>query len=304
MELADLVRAVIPVRRLLREPLLHFLALGALLFVLYGWLDRDALQAPDEVVVDQARVDALAARFQRVWQREPRPDELRGLVDQWVRDEILYREGVAAGMERDDEVVRRRVVQKMAFLNEGMTVAVPTEAELQAWLRAHPDDYRRAPRYAFRQVYFDPARHGHSLARDVALAQATLQRDAGADVGDVGMLPSTLRDAAADDVNRTFGSQFAQSLPSIPDRRWSDPVASDFGVHLVWIDSRTPARMPALAEVRRDVERDLLAERTRKAGEAFYDTLRKRYTVKVEAGLGGTAGRADASVHAVATGAR
>ena len=291
-------------KRLLREPLLHFLVLGALLFVLYGWINRNTLQVPDVVVVDQARVDALAARFQRVWQREPSPDELRGMADQWVRDEILYREGVAAGMERDDEVVRRRVVQKLTFLNEGMAVEVPTEADLQAWLRAHPDDYRLAPRYAFRQVYFDPARHDDSLARDIAQARASLQRDATASVGDVAMLPSALRDAASDEVSRTFGSQFTQSLPSIPDRRWSDPVASDFGVHLVWIDSRTPARMPSLAEVRRDVERDLLAERTRKAGEAFYDTLRKRYTVKFEADLGDTAGQARAPVHAVATGAR
>nr|WP_231734560.1 peptidylprolyl isomerase [Lysobacter gilvus] len=286
-------------QRLLREPLLHFLVLGALLFAVYGWMQRDALQAPDEVVVDQARVDALSARFHRLWQREPSPDELRGIVDAWVREEILYREGVAVGMERDDDVVRRRVVQKLTYLNEGMAVEVPTQAELQAWLHAHPDDYRLAPRYAFRQVYFDPTQHGDALARDIAQAQASLQRDANANVGDVAMLPQTMRDAAADEVSRTFGAQFAQSLPAIPDGRWSDPIASDYGVHLVWIDARTPARMPALAQVRRDVERDLLADRTKKANEAFYDTLRKRYTVKVDADLGGTA-----ESHAVAVGAR
>jgi hypothetical protein len=295
VEFADLVFTVSRMQRLLREPLLHFLVLGALLFVLYGWINRHAMQAPDAVVVDQARVDALAARFQRLWQREPSPVELRGMVDQWVREEILYREGVAVGMERDDDVVRRRVVQKLTFLNEGIAVEVPTEAELQAWLRAHPDDYRLAPRYAFRQVYFDPTRHGDSLARDIAQAQASLQRDAHANVGDVAMLPSTLRDTAADEVARTFGSQFAQSLASIPDGRWSDPVASDYGVHLVWIDSRTPARMPALAQVRRDVERDLLADRKRNANEALYDALRKRYTVKIDADLRETAGRSPAA---------
>ena len=132
-------------RRLLAEPLLHFLFLGALLFVLYGWLNRDGLRPNDEVVVDQARVEALAARFERAWQRPPSRNELQGLVDNWIREEIIYREGLSEGMDRDDEVVRRRVVQKMSSLAEGMAADVPSEADLQRWLREHPDDYRVAP---------------------------------------------------------------------------------------------------------------------------------------------------------------
>lgn len=293
------------VQRLLREPLLHFLALGALLFVLYGWINGGALQPPDEVVIDQARADAIVSQFQRVWQREPDPAELKGLVDTWVHDEILYREGLAAGMERGDDVVRRRIVQKMTFLNEGMAADVPTEPELRAWLMAHPDDYRAPPRYTLRQVYFDPQKHGASLERDIAQARASLQRDPGARVGDTAMLPSALSDASAEEVARTFGQPFAQSLASIPDGRWSGPVTSGFGVHLVRIDSRTPARVPALAEVRRDVERDLLRERTRKANEAFYDALRKRYTVRIEADLDGRApAQARPSAGATASGAQ
>ena len=271
--------------RLLREPLLHFLLLGALLFVLYGWLNRGALQAPDEVVVDQARVDGLVTQFERVWQRPPTQTELQGLVDHWVREEIIYREGVAAGMERDDEVVRRRVVQKMAFLTDGMAADVPTEADLQDWLRQHPDAYRVAPIYTLQQVYFDPARHGDQLDRTIATATAALQRNPQARVGDPTMLPARLDQTSADQVARTFGERFADALAALPDGRWSGPVVSGFGVHLVRIHSRTPGRVPTLAEVRKEVERDLLNARSRQASEEFYKALRKRYTVKVEADL-------------------
>lgn len=292
-------------RRLLREPLLHFLFLGALLFVLYGWLNRDALRAPDEVVVDQARVEALVIRFERVWQRPPSRDELRGLVDNWIREEIIYREGLSEGMDRDDEIVRRRVVQKMSSLADGMAADVPSEADLQRWLREHPDDYRVAPSYTLRQVYFDPRRHGDDdLASVIKAAVAVLERNPQASMGDASLLPVTLSDADADEVARIFGRDFADALVHLPDGRWTGPVASGFGVHLVRIEARTPGRIPQLAEVRPAVERDLLHARSLQASEAYYQALRRRYTVKMEVDLervgGGSSTRRAAGASAVA----
>ncbi len=272
-------------RRILREPLLHFLVLGALLFALYGWINRDALQAPDEVVVDRARVQALAAQFERVWQRAPTTEELRGLVDHWVREEIIYREGVAAGMEREDDVVRRRVVQKMTFMTDGMAADVPSEAELQAWLDEHADRYRLPSRYRLRQVYFDPARRGDRLDRDIEAALLALQRDPQAKAGHPTLLPATLDDASTDDLARTFGQRFADALAPLPEGRWVGPVVSGFGLHLVRIDSRTPGRPAHLSEVRGGVERDLLGARSRAAADEFYRALRERYTVKMDVDL-------------------
>ena len=211
-------------RRLLREPLLHFLFLGALLFVLYGWLNRNALRPPDEVVVDQARVEALAARFERAWQRPPSRNELQGLVDNWIREEIIYREGLGEGMDRGDEVVRRRVVQKMSSLADGMAADVPSEADLQRWLREHPDDYRVAPAYTLRQVYFDPRRHGDDdPASVIKAAIAALERNPQASVGDATLLPATMRDADSDEIARTFGRDFADALARLPDGQLDGP---------------------------------------------------------------------------------
>jgi hypothetical protein len=281
--------------RLFREPLLHFLVLGALLFALYGGVNRNGLQAPGEVVVDQARVQALAMQFERVWQRSPTRTELQGLIDQWVREEIIYREGVATGMERDDEVVRRRVVQKMAFVTDGMAADVPSDADLEDWLRRHADDYRIAPGYTLQQVYFDPRRHGEQLDSDIAAATSALQRDPQARVGDPTMLPTTLNQTSADEVTRAFGQRFSDALAPLPDGRWAGPVVSGFGVHLVRIDARTSARVPTLAEVRPAVERDLLNARSSQASEDFYRALRKRYTVKIEADLDSIGGGSSAA---------
>jgi hypothetical protein len=124
------------VRRILREPLLHFLLLGALLFWLYGALNGGAPGAPGEIVVDRARVESLAAQFQRTWQRPPAAEEMQGMIDAWVREEVLYREGMALRLDRDDPVVRRRVAQKLAFMADAQKSVEASEAELQAWLDA------------------------------------------------------------------------------------------------------------------------------------------------------------------------
>ncbi|WP_342315628.1 peptidylprolyl isomerase [Lysobacter sp. FW306-1B-D06B] len=272
-------------RRLLREPLLHFLILGALLFAIYGWLNRGLSLTRDEVRVDQSRVQLLVTQFERTWQRPPTREELQGLVDDWVRNEILYREGLAQGLDRNDEIVRRRVVQKVTSLTDGMAADVPSQTDLQAWLRDHRDDYRVAASYTFQQIYFDPARHGDALASVIESAAAALRRDPNAPVGDPTLLPAVMRQADTGEVARTFGTDFANALAPLPEGRWAGPVPSGFGLHLVRIQARTPGRVPALAEVREAVERDLLHARSRQAAEAYYDSLRKRYTVKMEADL-------------------
>ena len=153
-------------------------------------------------------------------------------------------------MERDDEVVRRRVVQKMTFLTDGMAADVPSDADLQAWLRQHGDRYRLPPRYTLRQAYFDPGRHGDGLDADIEAATLALKRDPKAKVGDPTLLPTTLDDASSDDLARTFGQRFADEVADMPDGNWAGPIVSGFGLHLVRIDSRTPGRLPQLADVR------------------------------------------------------
>ena len=275
--------------KLIREPLLHFLLLGPLLFGVYGVLHRNAAQAPDKVVVDQARVDALASQFQQVWQRAPTAVELQGLIETWARDEILYREGVASGVDKDDPVIRRRVAQKMAFLSEGMIADLPSEADLQGWLDAHAGDYRIESTYSLRQVYVDPQRHVAKLRETIERTLAALRQGRASGVGDPTLVPATLEAAPAREVARTFGEAFVDALRELPEHEWQGSVRSAYGLHLVRVDARVPARAATLADVRQAVERDFMKSRTDAIAKSFYDAMRARYTVVMEAKLPSTA---------------
>jgi hypothetical protein len=278
-------------RRLLREPLLHFFILGALLFGLYGWLHGGLVKAPNEITVSRAQLDNMQAQFDRVWQRPPTTDEINGLVESWVREEILYREGLAMGFDRDDPVVRRRIGQKVAFLAEGPAPAAPTTAELQAWLDSHTDTYAIEATYTLRQVYFDPSRHGDQLKKDMDSARLALDRGQPFD-GDATMLPPELEQVRAVEVAQTFGKEFESTLRTLPVGSWQGPVRSGFGFHLVELRAREGGRPATLEEVRAAVERDLLHARTEEANEAFYQKLRANYAVRIDAAGSATSGPA------------
>jgi hypothetical protein len=285
---------MIRMRRILREPLLHFLLLGALLFAAYGLLNRGLSDTSDDIVVSPEQVEALKVQFTRLWQRPAMPEELNGLIEGWIKEEIFYREGLAMGLDRNDPVVRRRVAQKLEFVADGQGPAAPTAAELQAWLDAHRDRYRVAPRYSLRQVYFDPLRRAQRVDTDIATAKAALQRGADAR-GDSTMLPARLDEAEEAEVARQFGAEFADALANLPVGGWQGPVKSGFGLHLVEIRSRDEGRPAILEEVRAAVERDLLHARAEEAKTAWYAKLRANYKVRIDGGgvvpAAGAAGR-------------
>ena len=283
--MSDGGRVCATVQRLWREPLLHFVLLGAALFAIYGALNRGAMDAPDEIVVDQARIDALDRGFQQLWRRPPTQAELQGLVDDWVRDEILYREGVAAGLDRDDPVIRRRVAQKLRYLSESRAAELPTDHELQRWLDQHAADYRIEARYTLRQVYVDPARHARDLDATLARTLASLKRGDAQIAGDATLLPSTVERTPPSAIERTFGDEFSKAIATLPVGEWQGPVQSGFGLHFVRIDARSDGRDATLAEVRSDIERDVMSARAADASKSYFDDVRSRYTVVVEGSM-------------------
>lgn len=268
-----------------REPLVHFLALGAALFLVFAW--RGGGPGSGRIVITPGRIDHLAAGFAKVWQRPPTEAELKGLVDDWVREEIAVREAMAQGLDRDDTIIRRRLRQKLEFLTEeAADAAPPTESELKSYLDAHREAFAVEPKVAFRQVLVSRERRG---ARAEADARALLARlVAGGpsarvdDLGDPTLLPREVELSPRRDVARTFGSEFAEALDGVAAGAWSGPLASPFGLHLVLVTERAAGGAPALADVRPAVERELLAERRRKQLDATYEKLLAKYRVVVE----------------------
>jgi len=279
------------VGKVFREPLVHFLLIGAGLFLLFGWRGGPASlpggQAGPQsakIVVTQGDVDQLVGTFTRTWQRPPTEEEVKGLIESFVRDEIYYREAVAAGLDRDDSVIRRRMRQKMEFIFEDITAQTePTEEELLAYMKTHPDSYRIDPQIAFRQVYVNAAKRGKNAEADAR--QILAQLNAGIDpdtVGDPILLDAKITLSPLWDIRKQFGEEFSRNLLERKSGTWEGPVRSGFGLHLVLVTKRVGGHLPELKEVREMVKRDWTFERQKERKEAAYAKLRERYVVIVE----------------------
>jgi hypothetical protein len=269
---------------LLREPLLHFLVGGGLLFALYTMVVDDPAYAPDRIVVDQARIANLSAAFERIWMRPPSKVELDGLIGEFVNEEILYREALALGFDRDDSVIRRRMRQKMEFLHADLAeLETPSEADLAAFLSANRERFRQKARISFQQVYIDP-KSDPTNPHDRASQLLELLQAGGLEIGDAGdltLLPTTMEMVSASQVAGVFGSGFAEDMLGLSGDDWIGPVASTFGLHLVRFGARTPARDPELSEVREQVVRDYEMLARTKANQQFLEKLREQYEIEI-----------------------
>jgi hypothetical protein len=275
-------------RRLLREPLVHFLLLGGLLFAFFEWKGGGGGPGSTRITITPGLVQHLASGFAKTWQRPPTEAELKGLIDEQIKEEIATREAVAMGLDRDDAIIRRRLRQKLEFLVEdAVDQAAPTDAELQAWLDRHADAVRPETRVALRQVFVSAERRGTAAADEEARRLLARLRAAGPgasieSLGDASLLPADLPLNPLSDVERAFGADFARQVEAIEPGRWSGPVPSPYGLHLVLVTERRVPPPPTLADVRPLVEREFLAERRKEQLQTLYERLLKKYTVVIE----------------------
>ena len=274
-------------KKILQEPLLHFLLLGGALFALFqsvGGEVSSGIDQGDEIVVTAGRIDSLSQNFEKAWQRPPSPEEMEGLIRGHVREEILYREALRMGLDRDDVIVRRRLRQKIEFLSEDLaSLDTPTEEELQEFLAAHPARFRQEARFSFRQVYLNSDKRSESAEGGARALLARLREQDGdaASLGDSLMIEHRFENETASEVSRALGSQFPQALLDTPIGSWQGPVRSSYGLHLVHIEKRIDGKNPDLAEVREVVQREWAAVKRKQSNEAFYEMLRERYTITV-----------------------
>jgi len=272
-------------KRVLREPLFHFLLIGGLLFGVFGLLDRDGGTRPEDnrILVSAGRVEQIAAIFERTWQRPPTEEELKGLIDDFVLEEIYYREAKAMGLDRDDTIVRRRLRQKLEFMTDDTaTLATPTDEELADYLSSNPDKFRSDTLYTFQQVYINPDKHPDDLDGYVARQKNALR--AGAEpVGDSGLFEDQFQAVPGRIVDRTFGAGFASRLDALQPGDWQGPLPSGLGLHLVRVGARVEGTVPDLEEIRAAVQREWTHERRLEIRRAQNRHLLERYEVVVEA---------------------
>ena len=270
--------------KVLRDPLFHFLLLGAGLFALFELIGGSTSDRTDEIVITPGLTRHIAEVWQKTWQRPPTPEELELLIEEHVKEEVFVREALAMELDRDDTIVRRRLRQKLEFLLDDLAdAAEPADDELRQYFTEHSNEFRVPAPVKFRHVFLDPGRRGDRAPND---AMDLLERLRGESVeadisnyGDPLLLESDVELAPIDEVARRFGGEFAGRLSELPVGRWAGPVESGYGLHLVYIRERIDGELPGFQTVRDAVRREFEFERRQRSSEAIYDQLRKKYSV-------------------------
>jgi PPIC-type PPIASE domain len=280
-------------KRLLQEPLIHFTIFALLIFGAYALISPQRENAPDQILLTVAKIDQIASLFAKTWQREPTVGELKGLVDDYVKEEIYYREAKELGLDTDDMVIRRRLRQKIEFLHDAaVDTLTPTDAELGAYLKAHLAEFGIEPMLAFQQVFLNPERHGDRIDKDAAAILETLRINPATDPatqGDASLLPAELPLTGKTSIGQTFGAEFTSALEMATPGQWTGPIRSEFGLHIVRVAERRAGRTPALGEVRDAVLREWSSDKRKELEDSRFNELLKRYEVTIESPSGARA---------------
>ncbi len=277
--------------RLLKEPVLHFFVLGLVVFGLHALFEKKPLDVSDPYLleVSSADIEWVQTMWTKRMNRQPTAEELRGMINQMIREQVLSREAVAMGLDEGDIVVRRRLSQKMDFLFKNLSsLTEPTEEELREFLEERQDKYTVPPRATFSHVYFSTDARGQKGAEKAAESFAkefkdTIPESAEAENrGDPFLLPSGYAGKSVDIIGREFGDEFARAILSLEPGMWHGPVPSGYGVHAVFIHDRSEAQLPDFEDMKDRLQSDWLAERQRTLTDEAYQKLRNRYQVLVE----------------------
>jgi hypothetical protein len=271
-------------RRILREPLVHFLVLGLGLLVLYGVFRPVEKERDNRIVVSNAQIERLAALWARQWRRPPTQQELTGLIDSHIREEVLYREAQAIGLDRDDTVIRRRLAQKIEFLAQDLALqGTPPEADLRAFFEENADKFGIPGRLSFSHVYVNRDQRGAEAENDAKQILDSLRGGAEpSEQGDRFMLQGHYALRSRDEVARELGTAFADSIFELPVGDWHGPIESGYGIHLVRVEEREEGYLPEFETVRNQVENEYTSVKRRETNEAFYAKLREGYEIVIE----------------------
>ncbi|MCP4331314.1 MAG: peptidyl-prolyl cis-trans isomerase [Gammaproteobacteria bacterium] len=268
--------------RLWREPLLHFLLIGAALFVFYDLTGESIEEPPKRIQVNQGQVQQLASAFERTWSRAPTVQELDAMVEGHIREEVFYREALAMGLDRDDPLVRRRLRMKLEFMLDDLAAQDVDDSVLFTYLKKNADSFRTETQLTFSQVYLNPDQHPN-LEADAAKLLSRLNDGADpAELGDATLAPRFYQLAGQNEIARDFGDEFAGEVAALQTGDWTGPVWSPFGAHLIRIEARIDTQLLALAEVRDRVLREYHAEQSKLQKDLAYQKLRETYDITIE----------------------
>jgi hypothetical protein len=276
MVLKDRLRAI------LKEPLIQFLLAGLALFLFFAWRGDSVDPESRTITITEQQVERLAASWKQTWQRPPTQAEIDGLIRDYIKEELYYREGIRMGLDQDDLIIRRRIRSKMEFMASSEAEnARPDEASLQAILDKNPQKYATDARYSFDQVYVSAQDEAAGRARAGQLLTSLNAGTKWEGLGDSISLPRSMDSADRTRIARDYGDEFAAALTGVKSGVWSGPIVSGFGFHLVRVKAVQSSGKPRLADVRKQVENDWRAATIREREAKAYQMLLDSYTIKI-----------------------
>ncbi len=279
------------IKKIFKEPLVHFLLLGVLLFVLYIWINPESTGRDERIVVDAGQIKHISERFAKRWNRTPTQNELKALIDDYVMTEVYYREAVSLGLDQNDPVIKRRMRQKVEFISkDALSLMEVDDKMLQTYLDAHPDRFSRDAFYTFDQIYIDPNKHYNDLQNYINGMKKQLSRS-GAVQMDSSLLPSHYNHISSNRLIGEFGKDFARQLDGVTIAEWSGPFQSGVGIHFVKVSERKPLEVVKLEEVReivlgeymREKRREMLARQRKRMLENYQVIIDLNSSIPVEA---------------------
>jgi hypothetical protein len=274
----------VELRKWIKEPLLHFLIIGAVVFVFFSIVNKDEIDASgNKIVVTTAEIARLSANWSKKWNRPPTETELKGLVEFCIKEEVYYREALALGLDQNDTILRRRLMQKMEFLSNDLAeLNQPDESVLNKYFLNNQEKYELPARVSFTHIYFSLDKRGAKVVEDAKSVLSGLNALRAPELGDGFMMQYDFVQETPFEVERLFGKGFAEQLFKSEINTWQGPIESGYGLHLVRISEKIDSRMPELASVIDKVRTDLMFERRRKMNKEIYEKFKERYEIVVE----------------------
>ena len=271
-------------KQLLKEPLVHFLLFGLALFALFGLVNEENDNA-NTIIIDDYDMKNIIASWEMQWKRLPTDEELKSLIQQNIKQEIFYQEALKMNLDHNDEIIKRRLAQKMQFLsNDLATIEEPSEEDLRDFYEENFDDYMSPYSYSFYQIIFSPDQRKDPKKEALKSKEQIKNNDPSQvkGLGDRMPFPYFFEETDANELKRQLGNKFSEELEDLPVGQWLGPIQSGFGYHLVYIVDKTPPQRPEFKEVRNELIRDLEYRNQQKLDQLIFEELKKRYEIEYE----------------------
>jgi len=275
--------------RLFKEPLLQFLIIGAAIYGAYAWFASPEDDYRDNtILVDANRINVMISEWEARWSRSPTRQEIEGLIQAYIKEDVLYRQAVTMGLNEDDPITRRRMAQKLEFLTSDLaSFQQPAEGELKQFFEENQEAYRDPDLISFTQIFIDPDARGDATLVDAAqileqVRAAGEPTEETSQLGDRFMLQNYFAAATELDIRRQLGSGFAEQVMKLEPGQWHGPVLSGYGVHLVYVYDFQEAAPPVLENVQDRVLEDWHAIKRDEFNAEFLESLKGRYEIIIE----------------------